>query len=222
MFSTSSHCEGSIIRAHAWYRQELCSLGTLLFRSQGKHLGEAGQRKPQSHLRRRRASGGHKATWEKKGLGRQRAGWKSLLPASFPRALPEAVLAVRRGLLLPFTGAWPRGNDVPSQTSVSSSAREGQEWSQSQRPVRGSVRAAALDPWAPRRRRPHLGACQGCRFPVHRGPLAATPRRARRQRFKEPSRRFLTPARVSEPPCLEAGLLFSRRQSSFVNISLEV
>ena len=171
--------------------------------------------------RRRRTSRGHKATWEK-GLGRQRAGWKSLLPASFPRALPEAVRAVRRGLLLPFTGAWPRGNDVPSQTSVSSSAREGQEWSQSQRPVRGSIRAAALALWAPRRRRPHLGACQGCRFPVHRGPLAATLRRARRQRFKEPSRRFLTPARVNEPPCLETGLLFSRRQSSFVNISLEV
>lgn len=97
--------------------------------------------------RRRRASGGRKATWEKKGLRRQSAGWKSLLPASFPRALPEAVLAVRRGLLLPLTGAWPRGNDVPSQTSVSSSAHEGQEWSQSQRPVRGSARAAALDLW---------------------------------------------------------------------------
>lgn len=124
--------------------------------------------------RRRRASGGRKATWEKKGLRRQSAGWKSLLPASFPRALPEAVLAVRQGLLLPLTGAWPRGNDVPSQTSVSSSAQEGQEWSQSQRPVRGSARAVALNLRAPRRRRPHLGAGQGCRFPVHPGPLAAT------------------------------------------------
>lgn len=132
------------------------------------------------------------------------------------------MLAVRRGLVLPFTGACPRGNDVPSQTSVSSSAREGQEWSQSQRLVRDSVRAAALDLWAPRRRRPHLETCQGCRFPAHLGPLAATPRRARRQRFKAPSRGFLTPL-GKRTPCTEARLpFFSRRQSSFVNISLEV
>lgn len=154
--------------------------------------------------RRRHGSRSRKATWEKKGLRRQRAGWKFLLPAS-SRALPEAVLAVRRGLVLPFTGACPRGNDVPSQTSVSSSAREGQEWSQSQRPVRGSVRAAALDLWAPRRRRPHLETCQGCRFPAHPGPLAAIPRQARRQHFKAPSRGFLTPAWVSEPPAWKQG-----------------
>lgn len=66
------------------------------------------------------------------------------------------------------------------------------------------------------------GGLSGMQIPGPPGPTGCDPETARRQRFKEPSRRFLTPARVSEPPCLEAGLLFSRRQSSFVNISLEV
>ena len=48
------------------------------------------------------------------------------------------------------------------------------------------------------------GGRSGMQIPGPPGPTGCH-ERARRQRFKEPSRGFLTPARVSEPPCLERG-----------------
>ena len=58
------------------------------------------------------------------------------IPASclLPSCPREAVLVTRTGLVLPFAGLWPRGNDVSSQASIYSSAREAQEWSQFTKP----------------------------------------------------------------------------------------
>lgn len=183
-----SHCEGSIIRTHAWcWSRSPQFLEPAFSGHTGSTWGRQTRESRKATWRRAADSGALCHTWEKKAP--ESAGLKSLLPASFPSCPAGGKGGPWRGLLLPPHWALgPEGMTFP-QTSVSSSAHEGQEWSQSQRPVRGSARAAA-PPVAPR---PTLGLTWGpvrMQIPGPPGPTGCHSEAGPLAAFKEPSRDF--------------------------------